>query len=70
MQPRGKLGDFWENYLESEAEHHFQELASITYEIFAGRAKYSPKREQLFTKLLRNDMTWLINDMIWFNDKS
>jgi hypothetical protein len=70
MQPRGKLGDFWERYFESEAERHFQELASITYDIFAGRTKYSPKREQLFTKLLRNDMSWLMNDMIWLNDKS
>jgi hypothetical protein len=70
MQPHGKLGDLWERYLESEAAHHFQELASITYEIFAGRTEYSPKHEQLFTKLLRNNMTWLMNDMIWFNNKS
>jgi len=35
-----------------------------------GRTKYSPKHEELFVKLLRNDMGWLINDMIWYNDQN
>ena len=70
MQPHGKLGVSLERYLKSEAEQHFQELASITYEIFTGRTKYSPKHEELFVKLLRNDMGWLINDMIWYNDQN
>ena len=70
MQPHGKLGESWERYLKSEAEQHFEELASITYETFTGRTKYSPKHEELFVKLLRNDMGWLINDMIWYNDQS
>jgi hypothetical protein len=70
MQTHGKLGESWEKYLKSEAEQHFEELASITYEIFTGRTKYSPKHEELFVKLLRNDMSWLINDMIWYNDQS
>jgi hypothetical protein len=70
MQPHGKLGECWERHLKTEAEQHFQELASITYEIFTGRTKYSPKHEELFVKLFRNDTSWLINDMIWFNDKS
>jgi hypothetical protein len=70
MQPHGKLGESWERYLKFEAEQHFEELASITYEILTGGTKYSPKHEELFVKLLRNDIGWLINDMIWYNDQN
>jgi hypothetical protein len=70
MQPHGKLDESWERYLKSEAEQHFEELASITYEILTRRTKYSPKHEELFVKLLRNDMGWLINDMIWYNGQN
>jgi hypothetical protein len=35
----------WERYLQSGAEMHFQELSAITYELLAGRTKYSPTRE-------------------------
>jgi hypothetical protein len=69
MQPHGRLGERWERYLHSEAKLHFLELSSITYALLAGRIKYSPKFEDLFIKLLRNDMTWFMNDMIWFNEK-
>ena len=68
MQPHGKLGESWERYLQSEAEMHFQELSAITYELSAGRTKYSPKREDMYTKLLQRDMSWLMNDMIWSNE--
>ena len=68
MQPHGRLGDSWEGYLQSEAEIHFQELSAITYELFAGRTKYSPKREDMYAKLLQRDMNWLMNDMIWSNE--
>jgi hypothetical protein len=47
---------------------HFQELSVITYELFAGRTKYSPKREDMYAKLLQIDMSWLMNDMIWSNE--
>jgi len=45
-----------------------QELSAITYELFAGRTKYSPKREDMYAKLLQRDMSWLMNDMIWSNE--
>ena len=54
--------------MHSESEMHFQELSAIKYELSAGRTKYSPKREEMYTKLLQRDMSWLINDMIWSNE--
>ena len=54
--------------MQSEAEMHFQELSAITYELFAGRTKYSPKREDMYTKLLQRDMGWFMKDMIWSNE--
>ena len=68
MQPHGRLGESWERYLQSEAEMHFQELSAIKYELFAGRTKYSPKREDMYAKLLQRDMSWLMNDMIWSSE--
>ena len=68
MQPHGRLGESWERYLQSEAEMHFQELSAIKYELSAGRTKYSPKREDMYAKMLQRDMSWLMNDMIWSND--
>ncbi|HEY6668008.1 MAG TPA: hypothetical protein VI033_02540 [Candidatus Nitrosopolaris sp.] len=68
MQPHGRLGDSLERYLQSEAEMHFQELSAIKYELSAGRTKYSPKRVDMYTKLLQRDMSWLMNDMIWSNE--
>jgi hypothetical protein len=69
MQPHGKLGDSWERYLQSEAEQHFQELSAITYELLAGRTNYCPKHEDMFIKLLKKDMGWLMIDMIWSREK-
>jgi hypothetical protein len=68
LRPHGRLGESWERYLQSESEMHFQELSAIKYELSAGRTKYSPKREEMYTKLLQRDMSWLINDMIWSNE--
>lgn len=68
MQSHGRLGESWERYLQSDAEMHFQELSAITYELFAGRTKYSPKREDMYAKLLQRDMSWFMKDMIWFNE--
>jgi hypothetical protein len=68
LQPHGRLGESWERYLQSEAEMHFQEISSIKYELSAGRTKYSPKREDMYAKLLQRDMNWLTNDMIWSNE--
>lgn len=68
MQPHGRLGESWESYLQSEAEMHFQELSAIKNELSAGKTKYSPKREDMYTKLLQRDMSWLMNDMIWSNE--
>jgi hypothetical protein len=68
LQPHGRLGEFWERYLQSEAEIHFHELSTIKYELSAGRTKYSPKREDMYTKLLQRDMGWLMNDMTWSNE--
>ncbi len=48
---------------------HFQELSAIKYELSAGRTKYNPKREGMYTKLLQRDMSWLMNDMIWSNER-
>jgi hypothetical protein len=69
LQPHGKLGEFWEKYLQSEAEMHFQELSAITYELVSGRTKYTPKHEDMYIKLIRRDMGWLMIDMIWFREK-
>jgi hypothetical protein len=68
LQAHGRLGKSWERYLQSEAEMHFQELSAITYELFAGRTKYSQKREDMYTKLLQRDMGWFMKDMIWSNE--
>jgi hypothetical protein len=68
LQSHGRLGESWERYLQTEAEMHFQELSAITYELFAGRTKYSPKHEDMYVKLLQRDMSWLMNDMIWSNE--
>jgi hypothetical protein len=68
LQAHSRLGKSWERYLQSEAEMHFQELSAITYELFAGRTKYSPKREDMYTKLLQRDMGWFMKDMIWSNE--
>ena len=68
MQPHGRLGESWERYLQSEAEMHFQELSAIKYELSAGRTKDSPKREDMYAKMLQRDMSWLMNDMIWSNE--
>ena len=54
--------------MQSEAEMHFQELSAITYELYAGRTKYSPKREDMYAKLLQRDMSWLMKDMTWYNE--
>jgi hypothetical protein len=69
LQPHGRLSESWERYLQSEAEMHFQELSAIKYELSAGRTKYSPKREDMYTKLLERDVSWLMNDMIWSNER-
>jgi len=69
LQSHGRLGDSWERYLQSEAEMHFQELSAIKYDLSAGRTKYNPKREGMYTKLLQRDMSWLMNDMIWSNER-
>jgi hypothetical protein len=69
MKPEGKLGNFWEDFLQSEAKRHFEELSSISYELIAGRTNYCPKHEEMYLKLLRRDMIWLMGDMIWFKDK-
>ena len=68
MQSHGRPDDSWERYLQSEAEMHFQELSAIKYELSAGRTKYNPMREGMYTKLLQRDMSWLMNDMIWSNE--
>jgi hypothetical protein len=49
-------------------EESVQEISSIKYELSAGRTKYSPKREDMYAKLLQRDMNWLTNDMIWSNE--
>lgn len=69
MKPKGKLGKYWENYLQAEAGRHFEELSAISYEIIAGRTNYCPKHEDMYSRLLRNDMVWLMRDMIWFKEK-
>jgi hypothetical protein len=69
LQSHGRLGESWERYLQSEAEMHFQELSEIKYELFAGRTKYSPKREDMYAKLLQRDMSWLMQDMIWSSQR-
>jgi hypothetical protein len=69
MKPKGKLGKYWENYLQAEAGRHFEELSSISYELIAGRTNYCPKHEDMYSRLLRNDMVWLMRDMIWFKEK-
>jgi hypothetical protein len=69
MKPGGKLGNFWEDFLQVEAKRHFEELSSISYELIAGRTNYCPKHEEMYMKLLRRDMIWLMGDMIWFKDK-
>ena len=69
MKPEGKLGNFWDDFLQDEARRHFEELSSISYELIAGRTNYCPKHEEMYLKLLRRDMIWLMGDMIWFKDK-
>ena len=69
MKPGGKLGNFWEDFLQVEAKRHFEELSSISYELIAGRTNYCPKHEEMYMKLLRRDLIWLMRDMIWFKDK-
>ena len=69
MKPEGKLGNIWEDFLQTEARRHFEELSSISYELIAGRTNYCPKHEEMYMKLLRRDLIWLMRDMIWFKDK-
>ena len=69
MKPEGSLGEFWEDFLQAEARRHFEELSSISYELIAGRTNYCPKHEEMYMKLLRRDLIWLMRDMIWFKDK-
>jgi hypothetical protein len=52
-----------------EARRHFEELSSVSYELIAGRTNYCPKHEEMYLKLLRIDMIWLMGDMIWFKEK-
>jgi hypothetical protein len=68
MKPEGRLGEFWEDFLQAEARRHFEELSSISYELIAGRTNYCPKHEEMYSKLLRRDLVWLMRDMIWFKD--
>jgi hypothetical protein len=69
MKPEGRLGELWEDFLQAEARRHFEEISSISYELIAGRTNYCPKHEELYMKLLRRDLNWLMRDMIWFKDK-
>jgi hypothetical protein len=69
MNPEGRLGKFWEDYLQMEARRHFEELSSVSYELIAGRTNYCPKHEEMYLKLLRIDMIWLMGDMMWFKEK-
>ena len=66
--PEGRLGKVWEDFLRGEAQGHFDELSSISYELIAGRTNYCPKLEEMYMKLLKRDMAWLMRDMVWFKD--
>ena len=68
MMPEGRLGKIWEDFLRGEAHSHFDELSSISYELIAGRTNYCPKHEEMYMKLLKRDMAWLMRDMVWFKD--
>lgn len=68
MMPQGRLGIVWEDFLRGEAQSHFDELSSISYELIAGRTNYCPKHEEMYMKLLKRDMAWLMRDMVWFKD--
>ena len=68
MKPKGELRDFWDDFLHAEARRHFEEISSISYELIAGRTNYYPKHEEMYLKLVKRNMIWLMNDMIWFRN--